>query len=361
MLRDWKIKFPQCFAEYSTFFTSLTQSDEACLSRLLAMVERSDLLDEETVRCLLDKSCDQLHELAYWVDKLAELHCLNRATLQDIFGAYSLADLKEHVGYLAEHGLAPGDFKHVLSQQGALNSLSRAIPLFDLGGLDYHEHAQAFIVLAETFANPLCQTIFDARLRAFSDYSVPSDPVNLYIAGDIIQKLRVLPDEESRIHTFFDFFASHRPFPESQKYIVEVDVAAEVAMALESYCVSVIKAIASPEDYERARRVIRKLQTEGGDKVIFDKIKYSVASAIESQDWCSTRHYAQLMDEVWQELVKPQADLDSFIKELESSKGYRQMTMIAMRGRALLMTPSTMDQPAIDDVNETRLDLLHKS
>lgn len=236
------------------------------------------------------------------------------------------------------------EINHFLLHEVALEGLNRAVTLFDLSSRDYRkEHFPLFRVLTHVFANPLCQTIFDARLRCFSDYYVPLEPLNSLHADFIINQLYFLNDDESRVCTFFDFFSEFRSFPGSQKYIIEVNTDDHVTRELDFYFQSKIETIENKEDYFWVREMITKVRTQGGDKVIFEKIKYNVASAIEAEDFCSTRNFNQLMHQIEKALFKPQPNLDTFIEQLENSKGFRAIRAEAFRAQSFLMRMPSMD------------------
>ena len=324
MLMEWQRKFPQCFESNQSLFTELTFDEQERLSCLLTTVEEHGLLNEETVSCILSLSAE------------------TRAF------SLSMSDPYHSIQFILRAGAAKVDAAvamHFLSQRVAMSGLSRAITLYDFSHFDYREvNFPTFSALATVLAIPLCQTIFDARLRSCALFSMPSEPLNASVADGIIHQLIALRDEELKICVFFDYFAQFRPFPESQTYIVEDAVATEVTEALASYCASRIHAIENAEDYIQVRQMIKTLRTTGGDKALFEQIKYAVANAVVSRDWCSTQSYMNLMAEIWQALKKPQVDLEQFSEQLLSSKGSQQMATAAMKGRALLMSSSSRDE-----------------
>ena len=205
------------------------------------------------------------------------------------------------------------------------------------------------------YNNPLCQTIFDARLRSFSDYSQSFEPLGYHSVADrIITSLQESADEEQRIAIFFDYFTHYRPFPGSQRYIVDIDLADKVLNALTTYCQERIAAINTREDYLTTKQLIKQIQHCGGNQFLFDTIKYDVASAIEAEDMCSMRTYADHMNAIAEVLKKPQTSLADFSESLKNSTGYQQMITTHMQGNTLLMSasPSTGPSP------ETQLSLV---
>lgn len=384
MLTSWQQKFQKSFEAYPKLFTQLTSQQQSQLSDLLALVEQSGLLNEKNLGNLLSWSINYyLDELVYLIEKLAEFHCLNQSTFDYLFAKHSLSELKASIYTLADRELlttetitflfSTPDFcskaqfitrasmamvpfesiKKFLSQHIDMNGLSRAIALFDLSGLPYsEEHFNEFHIVARVFGNTLCQTIFDARLRSYSDYSEPSEPVNSRVAVTILSELGALSSQEERVAFFFDFFAELRPFPCSQRDLVDVDVADEVTKVLRSYCKSAIATVDSQQDYLRVRKMISELQNTGGNKLVFDDVKYRIASAIESADLCSIRNYKTLMDEVRQALMTPQRDLESFTKEFQSTKGYLRTVSAEMRRQSpIIMQPlnESSDKDASND------------
>jgi hypothetical protein len=68
--------------------------------------------------------------------------------------------------------------------------------------------------------------------------------------------------------------------------------------------------------------MIATLRAKGGDKSIFDKIKYEIASEIESEDLCSLREYDDLMNEIGLAVNQPQVNLETFEDQLNKRSGY---------------------------------------
>ncbi|MFZ4076955.1 MAG: 3'-5' exonuclease [Legionellaceae bacterium] len=219
-----------------------------------------------------------------------------------------------------------------------VSGLSQAIELYDLSSYGYTEGRRPlFYMLARLLANPLCQTMYAARWRVFADFHDPMEPINVAFANNLIQRLSKTSEHE-RVAVFFNTLAELRPFPPSQKYLVDVDLEQHILNELKNYCLSSIKEIKTTEDYEKSRRMLRCLKTIGGDKTIFDAIKDAVGAAIESEDWASTRSYEQLMHQIWSVLAQPHPCLSDFKQELESSRGYQQMAIGAIQTFSPIMS-----------------------
>jgi hypothetical protein len=116
---------------------------------------------------------------------------------------------------------------------------------------------------------------------------------------------------------------------------VEIDTNDVVKETLTSDVESTIDAIDSLEKYETIRQMIRNLLAVGGDKAIFDAIKYRVGTYIESTDMLSTRSYETLMDDIWQALNKPQPEMASLRKKLEGTQWLLLMAGAGMRRLSL--------------------------
>lgn len=353
MLKDWQIKFSKSFSRYPNLFTELDFEEQDTLSDLFDLLEKSgtEVLDDAVVSHLLDNS-SYISELSYFITLMSHHQCLNRLMLNHLFSNHYLPDLKVSIHTLSQRLMLSKDtlfflfssrnpqacvqfilralskgvdiaiIKNFLSQQVALEGLNYTITLFDLSHFSYKtQHFQKFADLTWVLANPLCQTIFGARLRGFSDYSVITEVLNDTAADNIIKQVS-LAQGENKVKIFFDFFTSFRPFPPSPKYIVEVNVSHWVTAALTHYCKATIAASTSPQDLLQTQKMIATLRKKGGDKVIFDKIKYEVASHIESEDLCSSRTYDDLMEEIWSALNQPQVHLETFTNDLHQAKGY---------------------------------------
>src|SRR3990167_6531319 len=227
MLTLWQKKFQKSFAAYPNLLSQLTRQEQANLSSLLTTLDAHDVLNEDVLTDVLYWSTIYLTELVYLIEKLAELHGLNPTSLAYLFKHSTLPELQESLRELNHHlPLTPEIIQclfatpylcssaqfmirtlnakvdieftlRFLSQHVDLNGLRHAIVLFDRSKFPYHQdHMDAFQIVASILANPLSQTIFEARLRHFSDYSEPSDPLSLKDAAKIISQLVALKNQE---------------------------------------------------------------------------------------------------------------------------------------------------------------------
>lgn len=383
MLKDWQIKFPYSFAPFPNLFIELDFEQQETLSQLLHLTEQAGvgLLNGDTVFQILNHS-SYLSELTYLIILLNDLKCLDKYMLNHLFTHHYLPDLQESIDVLSNHtrltsdvvkflfsvrnpqdcvgfmmrslqkGTGLPDILDYLSQHVTLEGVNRALTLFDLSGYRYTpEHFPKFSVIAKVLANPLCQTIFDSRWRSFSDYTEISEPLNSTDADEIINQLIGLVAEEDKIRTFFDFFASLRPFPPSQKYIVDINIEDKVTTALMSFCKSKIAAIASNEDSLQVQAMITTLRKKGGDNAIFDTIKYEVASDIELEDLYSMRKYEDLMDEIWSALNQPQPHLETFEDTFHERREYPCFFAKALRFQTATVSQNKMDIEQKDKMN----------
>ncbi|HBD9374799.1 TPA: hypothetical protein KLD42_001673 [Legionella pneumophila] len=351
MLKDWQVKFPKSFEQFPNLFTELDFEEQEYLSQLLHLINNAGtgLLDEETVSRIFDNS-SHISELTALISLISNLKCLNKSMLNYLFTNHYLPDLQESIDTLSsqtslstdvvtflfstknpqdcvefmmralKNGVDLTNIVNYLSQHVDLAGLNRAITLFDLSSFNYkQEHFPKFSILSSVLANPLCQTIFDARLRGFSDYSELSEPLPSIDANEIINQLVDLVDEETKAQIFFDFFVPFRPFPPSQKYIVDVDVADKVARVLQA-----------PE-------MKSTLRMKNGVRVVFDKIKYEIASHIESEDLCSTRNYKDLMNEIW-----------SILNQLHKGHGYQGFFAEELRQHSFLTDTGPKDMMDVE-------------
>lgn len=320
MLKNWQKKFPQSFKGHSNLFTELTYSEQEALSDLLLELDELELLNEHSINCILDNATNPI-EYIQLITRMLKAG-INVELIPDVLSKF----------------IAPG-------------GLSRAITLFELSSFAYNEeHLFKFCVLTQVLANPLCQTIFDARLRSFSDYTIPEEPLRPQEATQLIQQLYDLQDEESKIRAFFDFLAPFRPVPCSQRYLTETSSATQVAIALEIYCASKIEAITSYQDSVKVKEMIHLLQTQGGNETHFEAIKYIVASNLEAENWASTKDYDQLMHEIWQTLTQPQTDLRNFSVLNENSNRANRIVTAALNAPTLLF----IQQVPTDRTNEPK-------
>ncbi|WP_058533613.1 hypothetical protein [Legionella saoudiensis] len=318
MLKNWQKKFPQCFKRHPNIFTELTSTSQEKLSVLLKELDESELLNEHTVNYLL-----------------------NNATKSD--------ECIELIAQMLKGGVAVEHIPNFMEKYIVADGLSRAITLFDLSSFNYHEeHLLKLSVLTQVLANPLCQTIFDARLRSFSDYTIPTEPLRPQDANRIIQQLCNLQHEESRIRTFFNFFAEFRPIPCSQDYLTEIDCADQVVRALELYCITKITAIRSYQDRMNMKEMILLLQKQGGNRIHFEAIKYQVASVLEEENWGSTKNYDQLMHEIWQALIQPQTALSDF----STLDKMRETPLITNTPTLLFLQQAPTDSMELQDNSE---------
>ncbi|KTC92334.1 hypothetical protein [Legionella cincinnatiensis] len=375
MLKDWQIKFPYSFAQFPNLFTELDFEQQETLSQLLHVIEQAGggLLDGDTVFHILNHSSD-LSELTYLIILMSDLKCMDKSMLNHLFTHHYLPDLQESIDVLSNHTIITSDvvkflfsirnpqdcvgfmmralqkgvelsaILNYLSQNVTLEGINGALTLFDLSSYSYKpEHFPKFSAIAKVLANPLCQTIFESRWRSFSDYAVIAEPLNSTDADEIINRLISTVDEETKIHIFFDFLTSFRPFPPSQKYIVDVNIGDKVTTALTNYCKSRIAASVSDENSLAVREMITTLRKKGGNKIIFDAIKYEVASEIESEDLCSTRKYEDLMDEIWSALNQPQIHLETFEDKFYKNREYPSFFAEALKHQTGTVSLDMMD------------------
>ncbi|CAM4462185.1 MAG: hypothetical protein LEGION0403_FIIPPAGN_01359 [Legionella sp.] len=320
MLQYWQKKFPKSVEEHPNLFTELTASAQKALSNLLQELDEFELLNEHSLHCILDNATNPIEYI-------------------------------ELITRLLKAGVNVELITDFLSQCVAINGLEHAIQLFDLSSFVYNEeHLSKFSVLTKVLATPLCQTIFDARLRSFSDYTIPKEPLLPQDANNIIQQLHDLSDEENRIRTFFNFFAQYRPIPCSQKYLTETDSATQVVIALELYCSAKIKAATSYQDRVEIKEMIYILQTKGGNKSHFEAIKYIVANNLEEENWASTKDYDQLMRDIWQTLSQPQTDLRDLSALDENSNGTKIFVTTVLNAPTLLF----MQQTPVNKMDERK-------
>ncbi|EHL32174.1 hypothetical protein [Legionella drancourtii] len=305
MLKKWQQKYPEIFAYYPNIMSELTTDAQNSLDAMLTYFMEKKQLNTTNTHFLLDLYLNE-------VDFVAIQNFLSKIVI---------------------------------------SGLNDALTLFSHSHFTYKkEHFNTFAILTSVLANPLCQIIFDARLRGFSDYSLLSEPLENYeIAHSIIQQLSKLNNQEEQVAVFFDFFTDYRPFPASQTYTVEIDIAMEVESELRAYCQAKIDTINNKHDYLRAKQLIEKINTKGGSIDLFNEIKYKVASAIENKDMCSARNYQQHMNAIHQVLMKHQFELD-FEHKLQNFKGAQEMVTTQMQGHALFM-PSSYKAPVSEMEN----------
>lgn len=344
MLSNWQKEFPECFHYHHTHLMNLNENSKTQLSEVLDLLKKNELLSETIVNLLFkDALYSDLGELFNLINTLLPAKLLSLNILPEIFKSNFSAVHESIKSLMQSIFISPEILLFLLSQNDPkacadlivgmhkahvdvesmkkylfhhiqANGISRAMVLFGHSSFDFRlEHLPLFSVFTEVLAIPLCQTIFDARLRGQSDYDIPSDPLDVTLANELMTKLVVLSDEDSKVRIFFNFFARFRPCPASQKYMVELDVAAMVSDALIRDCELKIKNIQNLDDCIALKQWMEKLTSQGGDRDDLDRIKYDVANRIESTDWYSNRHYEQLMEEIFEVLRTPQLSIkDSF-------------------------------------------------
>ncbi|WP_131776450.1 hypothetical protein [Legionella impletisoli] len=209
-----------------------------------------------------------------------------------------------------------------LEQLAPINSLEQALLIFDASHYPYRRtHFHYVQTLAEVLANPLAQTIFSARLRCFGWYATPSDPLeSLDNIDKFIEELYQLKTEDEKIRYFFDYFAILRPHPFSQRDIEEINIDDTVCAVLSCHCEALVQSVQTAEECEAAKRFIRQLRFYGGDRVLFNKLKYQIASQIESKESGVTRRYDELMDDIWQHFQTPKPHMIKFSKMFVNSQ-----------------------------------------
>lgn len=362
MLKQWIAKFPASFLQYQYTVNQLTKEQQKQLSMLLQNLDDVKLLSASNVSLILSKSVSHLNELEYLLKCLISSNCLDKNTLSHLLAHPYIRDLKADVAILLgkdlplnealplvlkavdskacvdfmERALAAAvdfdDIKGFLDALGENSALAAALTLFDLSSFNYRkQHFRLLALATKVLANPLCRSIFEARLRGFSDYVEAQEPLDVKTADMLLVLLKEHEDDESRIQHFFDFLTKIKPFPPSQKYFVDVSVAAKVTEELDRYCRSQIKQIATKDQYVLVRDMISGLRKNGGNEVLFLKIRFPVASEIEEEDLCSTRTYKELMTSIKQALMQPQTTLSRFEEELRQSRGYQEFEAAAIR------------------------------
>ena len=305
---DWQKRFPQLSVQYNYNLTSLDFKDSEVLSNILDTLDSNRLLDNNIFEIIVR---DKLYDLDELNDLIITLNTSN---------------------YLN---------KNIVKYLWKSNSLESAFLIFQYSKYQMdQENFPAFIMLANLLDNPLCQTIFQSRLRVFSDYSTPSEPLNSAgVANTLINQLLLLEHTAEQIEVFFDYFAAFRPFPGSQKYMVFIDVDSEVSAELDNYCEMLISEIETVQDYKKVVAKINNLRENGGNDEIFNYIKYDVASSIEEQDMCSLRSFKDHMQSIKKAVMRPQPNLQNFKSELEQSKGFKQLDSVRLSGFSIIVSP----------------------
>lgn len=367
MLEAWQSLFPEVFEAHPHSKTWM-EEEQFILNKVLNKISDMGLLHSDVVDCLLSKPPLALQVLPGLLECLSAYNYLDNIRLHSVLSYRHLDELNESIFQLLEKfHLTPEVFElllaskqpqdmvyfilhateheadlasicHYLTHEVTEDGVSRTTTLFAQGTMSFY--SRTFASISTLLANPLCQTIFDARLRGFSDYSITVEPLNKTSADKIINQLTRLNSYEDQVATFFDFFAEYRPFPPSSSYVVEIDMLGMILTPLTAYCEKQIETIETKEDYLKVKQLITQLKTKGGDEEVFYAIKHAIASDIEHADWCSRRSYKQHMEDIWAELERPQVWLSNFTHELENSPGYQQMITTQMSAHSLLRPPS---------------------
>ena len=266
MLDLWQKKFPHAFEENPTIMLETT-AIKTNISTLFSSLESKALLNENIFNALLQLHCSSDSSALNLHEGLCGMIEYSLISLDVLTLLCNIPAPARFMQFILQTRASDIDFEtiqHLLTKRTIIDGLSRTINLFNQSFLAYSlENINRFSVLAEVLANPLCQTIFDARLRTFSDYAVSSDHIDSTFAAHLINQLYTEQNEQTRIAIFFDAFATLRSFPLSQKYMIDIDMANEVTEKLTTHCLSVIKAIDTSEDYEQARCMVKDLQTTG--------------------------------------------------------------------------------------------------
>lgn len=160
---------------------------------------------------------------------------------------------------------------------------SMAFEVFEIAGrTPAQNELQIFLRL---FANPLCETMFLARKRVFSDYQEDTpELLSQAHACELIEHILNLESEESRVECFFEQMREIKPLPLSQRDTIEYQYG-----AAENFMMLMVE--------PRLREYLQKHQGTGLNK-IHDDLKYEIASEIEKNDLCCSRTYRQLMSEI---------------------------------------------------------------
>lgn len=311
-------KFPEVFKNHPHFMTQVDAQRRTLLENIFVILEKVDLVTELYVKSILEVSCDNeydsLRNMLSLINHLEQSNSLDHSTLQTVIAAKELH---------ATHTL----FKHCQ--------------------LSYtKEDFKLFALFASILNNPLCKTIFDARLRHFAEMSEPKkDPLLQWdkaTASDFIKKLNAADSYDQKIEAFYDYFIAFRPLPCSQKYIVEIDLEEQIVSALTFFLQQMINAVNTQEDYNNTFALIKTLKYKGGTREVFDAIKYEIASSIESEDMCSFRTFKDHMLAISTLLQQPQKALKDFTEELRKSKGYQPPSPINTHSTLFPQFPSAV-------------------
>lgn len=278
MLKHWQSKYPKNFDDFPNIHLELEIEDQTYLSKLLFFLERSGagLLNDIVLKHILYHSLhtsDYLYTIQESLEILSHSISLSLEPFTFLVATQNHRVCVQFILKALKNDLEMPQALDFLTHQN-LDGLSQAMAIFEQSDLGfYQKHLNKLKVLSKVLSNPLCQTIFDARLRGFSDYIMISDPLKNLNTTEIINQISQSSNEDTQIQIFFDYFAQFRPLPLSQKYMIFVDVAERVAREVE---------------LSRSRD--------------FDTIKYRVASNIERDDLYSTRTYQDHMAQIGFEL-----------------------------------------------------------
>lgn len=140
-------------------------------------------------------------------------------------------------------------------------------------------------IFSRLFANPLCEIMFLARKRVFSDYQEDTpELLSQAHACKLIEHILNLESEESRVEFFFDQMREIKPSPLSQRDTIEYQYG-----TTESFMALMVQPC--------LREYLQKHQGTELNK-IHDALRYEIASEIEKNDLCCSRTYRQLMNEI---------------------------------------------------------------
>lgn len=313
MLKNWQNKYPNSFLPFPNIDNELSTNEQVYLSELFQFIEKtsSGLLNEEVLNHILHNSIYTnyyLYNLKESLELFTQFSPLSPEVLTVLVSTKNHRDCVEFISKALKNEIDITDALHFLSHHAHLDGLSRAMYIFERSDLSFRqEHLEKLSILSRVLTNPLCRTIFDMRLRGFSDYTIVSCPLVSLNTDEIIHQVIDSKDEDRQIQVFFDYFAQFRPFPPSQKYMIFVDVTDRVANELESTDLSVY-----PNDLER----------------IFNQIKYQVASNIERDDLYSTRSYQDHMTQIWLALnqLHPVPSYQGFFTDTQSEQTFQSET-----------------------------------
>ncbi len=338
MLMVWQQRFPRVFKNHELMLSQLSSEQQDELSELLRLIDQSvkGLLNEKIISGILShmpclsefkKSIKHLMKHSLMLSEYVELLVSNSHPI----------DCAELIVRASDSGVKPDKINHYLTGDIFFDGLSDAMTLFDRRQYGYsEENLKSLGILSSVLGNPLSRVIFDARLRCFSDYEMPSDPVSSQSADEIIQRVTSLENQEARVKEFFNYFTDYRPLPPSQDYIVDINVHDLIVSKLESYCHEKINFADTFHALSQVKQMIKTLSEAGGNQDIFNAIKYDVASIIESEDLCSMRNYDDLMQAVWGELNKPQIEMRDLSDDIDEREKWLKNNSISLGRTSVL-------------------------